>query len=313
MLEAGQMLCKYNVATASKSDLMPERLYRAPTNGESPRYSNEKPILPNAHYFESVSAAVEEQIGWLIGDVPEYDPDNIFAIERDGQYVPSTGSIKLANDTFRIFYPHEYLHWLSCHRAYQSKWALVQSQFNWKLPYYPIHTGVIMRTSKGQKSGNWLSEAIISETSQHVLAGMDPALLGEKHVHAFPNYFEQRETGMFYESPTYTRFYGELLQVLLKKIQESGSLGSDSEQKALRFLQYGEFSLDQASFYYALRAIIDGLGDDRQPGNFKHFVYLSQVFDKAFLRYSKNKNSHTLQQVTLLRDELARFMRTGQQ
>jgi hypothetical protein len=308
MLEAGQVLCK----TAPKLDQMAERLYRAPTSGELPQYTQEKPILPDFRYFESVTSAVADQIGWIIGDVPEYNPQQIFKAERDGQYVPITGSIKLADDTFTIFYPHEYLHWLSRHRSYESRWALTQSVLDEEMSYYPVHTGVIMRTSRGYKSGNWLSEAIISETSQHVLAGMDSSFLGTDHETAFVDHYQQREVGMYYESPKYTRFYGELLQVLVRKIQASRVLGSESEQRAVRFLQYGEFSLDQANFYKILRGIIDGFGAEHQPGNFKHFVYLSQVYDQAFLGYSQNKNSHTLRQVTLLKDELARFIRTGQ-
>jgi len=291
---------------------MIERLYRAPVAGESPQWAQEKPILPDFRYFESVSSAVANHIGWIIGDIPEYDPNKIFKTERDGRYVPLTGSIKLANDTFTIFYPHEYLHWLSRHRVYESRWALTQSVLDEQTSYYPVHTGVIVRTSQGHKSGNWLSEAIISETSQHVLAGMDLSLLGETHATSFSDHYQQREVGMYYESPKYTRFYGELLQELVKKIQESGVFGTDDEQKAIRFLQLGEFSLDQTSFYKVLRGIIDGFGQAYRPGNFKHFMYLSQVYDHAYLGYSQNKNSHTLRQVTLLKDELARFIRTGQ-
>lgn len=291
---------------------MPERLYRAPSNGGSSENSQERPKLPVEHYFRAVHLAVAQQLSWIIGDVPQYEPDRIQKSDSDGQYVPGTGSIKLAEKTFTIFYPHEYLHWLSRHRVYDSRWALVQSQFEGHVPYFPVITGVIVRTSYGQKSGNWLSEAIISETSQHVLAGVDPIFLGKEHSKAFPEYYVQRDVGMYYKSPLYSRFFGELLQVLVKKIQLSGVLEDNSTQGVVQFLQYGEFSLDQSNFYRLLRAVIDGIGEHQRPGNFKHFVYLSQVFDQAFVGFVRNKNNHTLRQVTLLKAELVRFMQTGQ-
>jgi len=277
-------------------------IYRAPEGASEAKLPQEKlRDEVSQKYIDSVDVGLKQEIGWIVGEIPAYKREAILkGKEKGGVYYPHSGQIVVNDEGVAINYPHEKLHWLSRHKKRKFK---VLSRVVEK-----VLTGSKVELPRTEdESLRWLSEAIISETTQIVLAlsgVVFPPLvqytddLGSpinKYVSGWQD-AGVRRVGDFFKNSAYSELYGQLFRplvikmgtflstdegrdlynaLILKSRLPSYSLSDtfdDHCKVAIKVFQVGEFGLDNSVMYQMLDKMLG-------RGKLKDLVRISKRYD----------------------------------
>lgn len=276
--------------------------FRAPEGSVTPMFPPEfhkKEIT--AEYVDQIDQAIGKEIGWIIGGIPVYPKEHIHnAREKGGEYFPDSGQITVNDDDLEIHYPHEKLHWLSRHKRREYE---LYSQ-----PAETILTGSKVEISqRNEVSLRWLSEAVISETTQRVLAEAQvirrPLVKYSQDLGSVINRYvggwesaNVRRVGDYYKTDAYSQLYGDLFRPLVLRMAEflstesgralynsvrdthklpaySSSENADQlGEIAVKVFQVGEFSLNNSFLYQMLDQMLG-------RGKLKELVQASITYD----------------------------------
>ena len=228
-----------------------------------------------------------------------------------GEYYPQSGQIVVTDKSLAISYPHEKLHWLSRHK--RRIYKIFSGSFE------KVFTGVRVELPRTQEASlTWLSEAIISETTQHILAHSGevrtPSISYSDDKQGLINRYvagwkdaRTRRVGDWFKRQEYSTLYGEPFRALVIKMGEFLQTARGRElymtlrnkhnlplysrtashenccEVAVKIFQIGEFGIDNSIMFKMLNEMLG-------RGNLKRFVQISKKYDTlANLKLHKDK------------------------